>query len=197
MIKFDILRYRSLLEKLEPLELKMKNHIDNILHPQQEGGESNPLRFHANLDDLGSSSEEESDEKEEDGESTSSKSGVYVPPKIAAVPYSERDFERDERRREELKDRIASNAFISELRREMSDRPEAIKMGSTGDLALDKEMKERSAFELNNFVRVNLSRDQKKKIRQANLTLQRGQKLGDFNEFDSLTRLVRESEKVS
>lgn len=186
--------YRSLLEKLEPLELKMKNHIDNILHPQQEGGEANPLRFHANLDDLGSSSE---DESEEDGEEEkSSKTGAYVPPKIAAVPYSERDFERDEQRREELRDRIASNSFIRELRNEMSDRPEAIKMGSTGDLALDKELKERSSFELNNFVRVNLSREQKKKIRQANLSLQRGRKLGEFDEFDSLTRLVKESEKV-
>ena len=82
-----ILHYRSLLEKVEPLELKMKNHIDNILHPQ-EGEESNPLRFHANLDDLDSSSDtaESQDEK-------ASKSGVYVPPKIAAVPYTDKGRE--------------------------------------------------------------------------------------------------------
>ena len=69
------------MEKLEPLELKMKTHIDNILHPQEAGGESNPLRYHANLDDLDSSSD--SDEK-------TVKSGIYIPPKIAAVPYSEK-----------------------------------------------------------------------------------------------------------
>lgn len=78
----------------------------------------------------------------------------------------------------------------------MSDRPEAINMRSTGDLALDRELKERRNFEESNFTRVNLSREQKKKMRQANLSLQRGRKLGEFNEFDSLTRLVRESEKV-
>ena len=62
----------------------MKTHIDNILHPQEAGSEANPLRYHANLDDLDSSSESDvSDEKP-------AKSGVYVPPKIAAVPYSEK-----------------------------------------------------------------------------------------------------------
>ena len=33
-------------------------------------------------------------------------------------------------------------------------------------------------------------------MRQANLSMQRGRKLGEFDEFDSLTRLVKESEKV-
>ena len=73
------------MEKLEPLELKMKTHIDNILHSQEAGGESNPLRYHANLDDLDSSSDASSDSDEK-----TAKSGVYIPPKIAAVPYSEK-----------------------------------------------------------------------------------------------------------
>ena len=75
---------RSLLEKLEPLELKMKTQIDSILHPQQESNTTNPLSFHANLDDLDSSSEEESKNK------TDNKTKLYVPPKIAVVPYSEK-----------------------------------------------------------------------------------------------------------
>ena len=78
----------------------------------------------------------------------------------------------------------------------MSDRPEAINMRSTGDLSLDRELKERRDFEESNFTRVNLSREQKKRMRQANLSMQRGRKLGEFDEFDSLTRLVKESEKV-
>ena len=77
----------------------------------------------------------------------------------------------------------------------MSDRPEAINMRSTGDLSLDRELKERRGFEESNFTRVNLSREQKR-MRQANLSMQRGRKLGEFDEFDSLTRLVKESEKV-
>ena len=78
----------------------------------------------------------------------------------------------------------------------MSDRPEAINMRSTGDLSLARELKERRDFEESNFTRVNLSREQKKRMRQANLSMQRGRKLGEFDEFDSLTRLVKESEKV-
>ena len=75
---------RSLLEKLEPLELKMKTQIDSILHPQQESSKANPLSFHANLDDLESSSEEESTNE------TDNRTKLYVPPKIAVVPYSEK-----------------------------------------------------------------------------------------------------------
>ena len=90
---------------------------------------------------------------------------------------------------------MANNQFVRELRNELSDRPEAIDMRSTGDLALDRELRERNAFEESNFTRVNLSREQKK-MRQASLSLQRGRKIGEEDDFDSLTRLVRESEKV-
>ena len=94
----------------------MKTQIDSIINPQQETSTSNPLSYHANLDDLESGSEESEEEE-------STKTKLYVPPKIAVVPYSEKgnnrgflsilDSERDERRRENLKEKIASNAFIS------------------------------------------------------------------------------------
>ena len=58
-------------------------------------------------------------------------------------------------------------------------------------------MKERTDFEENNYVRVTLSREQKKKMKQASLNLQRGKKIDDFDEYDSLTRLVKESEKIT
>ena len=63
----------------------MKSQVDSILNPQQESSESNPLRFHANLDDLGSESESASEDEADD-----KKSKLYVPPKITVVPYSER-----------------------------------------------------------------------------------------------------------
>lgn len=70
-------------------------------------------------------------------------------------------------------------------------------MKSTGDRELDRELKERTDFEENNYVRVTLSREQKKKMKQASLNLQRGKKIDDFDEYDSLTRLVKESEKIT
>lgn len=70
-------------------------------------------------------------------------------------------------------------------------------MRSTGDLALDRELKERKDFEESNFVRVNQTREQKKRQRQASLALQRGQKMGEFDEFESLMRLTRESDKIA
>lgn len=102
---------RSLLEKLDPLELKMKTEIDNVLNPQTDASAANPLNFKPNLDDLDSESDAES--AQPSASADSSKKQLYVPPKIAAVPYSERDAAKDERRREQLRDKIASNAFIS------------------------------------------------------------------------------------
>lgn len=62
----------------------MKSEVDSIINPQQEVSTSNPLSFHANLDDL------ESEEEEDESEENDKKSKLYVPPKIAVVPYSER-----------------------------------------------------------------------------------------------------------
>ena len=83
------------------------------------------------------------------------------------------------------------------MRNEISNRPDVINMKSTGDRELDREMKERNDFEESNYVRLTLSKAQKKKMKQASLNLQRGRKMDDFDEYDSLTRLVKESEKIT
>ena len=77
---------RTLLEKLEPLELKMKSYIDTVVNPQQDASVSNPLTFHANVDDFDVSSSEEDEAKPEKAK----KDAIYHPPKIAAVLYSEK-----------------------------------------------------------------------------------------------------------
>lgn len=77
---------RTLIEKLEPLELKMKTYIDTVVTPQQDTSTSNPLTFHANVDDFDvSSSEEEAEDTKKP-----KKDDVYRPPKIAAVLYTEK-----------------------------------------------------------------------------------------------------------
>ena len=57
-------------------------------------------------------------------------------------------------------------------------------MKSTGDRELDRELKERTDFEESNYVRVTLSKAQKKKMKQAALNMQRGRKIDDFDEYD-------------
>ena len=50
-------------------------------------------------------------------------------------------------------------------------------MKSTGDRELDRELKETTDFEESNYVRVTLSKAQKKKMKQAALNMQRGKKI--------------------
>ena len=79
----------------------------------------------------------------------------------------------------------------------MSNRPETITMRSTGDLSLDREMNERADFEEKNFVRVNLTRDQKKKLKHAQLDMQRGRKIGVDDEWGTMQQLARQSEQIA
>lgn len=90
----------------------MKTEIDNVLNPQTDSSALNPLSFKPNLDDFDSTSKTDTEKRDVSDTSSSSKQ-LYVPPKIAAVPYSEREAAKDEHRREKLRDKIASNAFIS------------------------------------------------------------------------------------
>ena len=82
-----VMMCRTLLEKLEPLELKMKSYIDTVVNPQQDASASNPLTFHANMDDFDVSSSEEEEKPQK-----AKKDAIYHPPKIAAVLYSEKGF---------------------------------------------------------------------------------------------------------
>jgi len=85
-----LVEIRTVLERMRPVEHKLRYQIDKLLKIASSGklAENDPLQFKANpgnllnkVDDSGESSEEEVKE------TRSKKSGVYVPPKLAATPY--------------------------------------------------------------------------------------------------------------
>lgn len=92
-----LVEIRTVLEKIRPIDYKLKYQIDKLVKSTVNGtgDKSDPSNFKANPDAFmakidGSSDETGSDD--EDGTSNNMKnkqrkSGIYVPPKLAAVHY--------------------------------------------------------------------------------------------------------------
>ncbi|XP_063610272.1 neuroguidin-like, partial [Penaeus indicus] len=86
-----LVELRVVLERIRPLEDKLKYQIDKFLKIATEGvlSEDDPTRLKGNLDNIGSSSDEEEDEdKTSSGKSaTKEEDKTYRIPKISQTPY--------------------------------------------------------------------------------------------------------------
>lgn len=80
-----LIEIRTVLEKIRPIDHKLKYQIDKLVKTAVTGTNANdPTTFRPNPENLidGSESDDDSDAKEK------SKSDVYVPPKLSAVHYA-------------------------------------------------------------------------------------------------------------
>ncbi|KAL7840889.1 hypothetical protein AOLI_G00262120 [Acnodon oligacanthus] len=191
---------RTVLEKMRPLDQKLKYQIDKLVRTAVTGSlsENDPLHFRPNPENLVSkfSEHEEDDDDDEDGDKKDSqKAGLtndrkYRPPKIAPVPYAGDLTEAD--RQKELADKQKKAALrssvIQELRQQYSDAPQEIR--DRQDFQTDREIREeqhRKYYEESMMVRLSLSREQKaKKRRMVGMTTQ----LGNITHFSDITALT-------
>lgn len=89
-----LIEIRTVLEKIRPIDHKLKYQIDKLVKTAVTGitNSDDPINFKPNPDALigkldGSDSESGSDQDANDESAKLRKSGVYVPPKLAAVHY--------------------------------------------------------------------------------------------------------------
>lgn len=88
-----LIEIRTVLEKIRPIDHKLKYQIDKLVKTAVTGTATgdDPINFKPNPDALlgnvDGSEEEDSEQDGEEGEAKARKSGVYVPPKLAAVHY--------------------------------------------------------------------------------------------------------------
>lgn len=99
-----LVEIRTVLEKIRPIDHKLKYQIDKLVKTAVtgDGGTDDPDNFKANPDALvpkiDGEDEETDSEDEDDGEkpkNANKKSGIYVPPKLAAVHYGKTPILRD------------------------------------------------------------------------------------------------------
>ena len=170
-----MLRYRLMLEKIRPLEIKMRFQIEKLLQPQ----ESDETRFRPNPDGMAvdEDGEVDSDDDQQDGK--------YRAPKLAPVFYPEDEKEAAKAKRdEERRSRSASKSrLLSELRGELDDAPEEesidpVRMASR--VTTDHRATAREAYEEENFIRFQVSKKEKRRLETAAKPLD---ELDDLDEF--------------
>ncbi|KAL2913635.1 hypothetical protein HK105_206795 [Polyrhizophydium stewartii] len=117
-------------------------------------------------------------------------SGVYRPPRVAPMMYDDSSNARRGRLSQQLKERATKSRMLGDLQAEFDDRPEEMDAEGTGYGARgrartkeDERMLERQEFEEANFIRLSLSKKDKKMQRDLQT---RGHLMRFQNEFRDL-----------
>lgn len=205
------------LSELSPQDLSNQENTDllrpnplALLSATSSGGASKSKKSSKKA--AQSSDEEESESEIEDddhsadgyGESKNGKdAGVYKVPKRTAVPYKENETELDRRdeRLEKQRNKLKRSELMETLREEFGSAPEAAASSGlglqSGDLRkLQEEADERTAFEEERFVRMTMSRKDKKSIARRTkeaARLDNFDDIGDIGDFEEMSKLAAQS----
>ncbi|KAI9008142.1 Sas10/Utp3/C1D family-domain-containing protein [Gaertneriomyces semiglobifer] len=191
---------RIVLEKIKPLEQKLKYQIDKLVkaaamqedeefiagraRTADEAAIADPLKFKPNPAALLSHKGDADDAQEDE------KSGVYRPPKLAPVHFEDEPRAKTGKLTQKEKEKVSRSRLLRDLRSQYDDRPEEMTAQGTGYGAQevgaskeDERWTERETFEEENFVRLNLTREDKKLQKKLS---QKGALLRFHDEFQAL-----------
>ncbi|XP_060520956.1 neuroguidin [Cylas formicarius] len=180
-----LVEIRTVLEKIKPIDQKLKYQIDKLVKTAVTGTRSDdPSLFKANPDNLlgkdaddSSESEDETPSKEEKG-----KVGVYQPPKLSAVHYTgdESIQEKNKRLQEKNRRHHLSNSIMQDLREEYLDAPIEVSQGSRAQQILSKEQREIQEYEEEYFTRLPVTKSDKHRRRQLSTLTALGDEITSF-----------------
>jgi len=213
----QLLKLRYLMEKMRQLDSKMKHQIDrllsssNIESTNEKLSSSRPnisslLEVVNEDNDNDTDESNDSDDNDNDKRNKSSK-GVYRPPKLNAVPYKDdKDITQLEEKIQRKKKKIKNSEILEALREEFGHAPEQSSSSGLGNLTkeqhdIDKEMEERRKFEEERFVRLTLSKKDKKALKKRReLNFNPSQELvadmGDIDDLETLTSLTNNLQSI-
>nr|CAD7423137.1 unnamed protein product [Timema monikensis] len=190
-----LVEIRTVLEKMRPIDHKLKYQIDKLVKTAITGSTNSqdPSNFRANpanmISKLGEEEVSESgSEQEEPTGAKQDRTGVYVPPKLAAVHYDgdENKTDRQQRILERAKKRALNTSMIQELREEYLDTPMEITHESSKRAVLSHQRREREEYEENYFTRLPLTKQDRHKSRRMTTLGTLGQELTQFGDLRAL-----------
>ncbi|PJF19702.1 Sas10 domain-containing protein [Paramicrosporidium saccamoebae] len=180
-----LIKYRLLIEKIKPMEVKLQYQIDKLLNAAAgkavaTGGDDEDeksLAFRPNLDRLESA-----------GSSDESDSGAYKAPKVAPVHF--RDSKSKVDKLDEREKILASRSrLLADIQADLEDCPEEESTDPVyGRSKQGSSSKKRDEYEEDNFLRLTLS---KKELRQIEK-----QQAKPVDELEDLNDFFRETEKT-
>nr|XP_061821626.1 neuroguidin-like isoform X3 [Nerophis lumbriciformis] len=189
---------RTVLEKMRPLDHKLKYQIDKLVRTAVTGSmaENDPLQFRPNPENLMSKLSESESETEGENKDSGKKAAKpthkkYVPPKISAVHYGGDMTEADRQKAQAERQRRAAlrSSVIQELRQQYSDAPEEIR--ERRDFQSERESREelqRKSYEESMMVRLNVTKREKNSMKRGMMSMS-GQ-LSGITRFGDITALT-------
>lgn len=168
-----LIEIRTVLEKIRPIDSKLKYQIDKLVKTAVVGvtSEDDPQMYHANPDNLVSKinvSEEESSDASEGEKEKTSKSNIYVPPKLAAVHFDEATSRKDSEKKNKEKSRkqLLNSSVMRELREEYSEAPIEVTTGNHVKHSISKYEQEKTEYEENYLTRLPVTKAEKNRRRK-------------------------------
>ena len=182
----SLIENRLLIEKMKPLEQKLKYQIDKLIKSAlldqdekhllrkdhlEENAEDldqvDPLQFKPNPSALTGIKDSETNATDPNQETQ-----TYKPPKLAPMPYleEEENIQRFNKKSGRLAlDKASKSRLLKDLSEQYDDRPEEMSVQGSGYAGMDitaskedKQWHEREAYEEDNFTRLNMTRKDKK-----------------------------------
>ncbi|XP_023943954.2 neuroguidin [Bicyclus anynana] len=169
-----LVEIRTVLEKIRPIDSKLKYQIDKLVKTAVVGtAEDDPQSYHANPGNLVSkiqnSGEESSSESDSnDTKDKTSKSNIYVPPKLAAVHYDDSisRSESEKKNKERAKKQFLNSSVLRELRDEYSEAPLEMSSGNHVKHSISKYEQEKTEYEENYLTRLPVTKAEKNRRRK-------------------------------
>lgn len=190
-----LVELRVVLERLRPLEEKLKYQLDKHVKAATDGevNADDPSRLRGDLDNIGSSSEDEDEEqqqeggkkkKKKDGEEDSDDGKTYKAPKISQMKYDLEDG------KERAKERVRRDALYSSTLRDaiegLTEDPEVVYNLDVLKQKAIRKRKELEEYEEANMIRKQLTKREKAAQRQITTLGTMGSEILGFTSLDPL-----------
>lgn len=192
-----IIEDRVVLERMRPIECKLKYQIDKLMKLAAGNGpnKEDPLSLKPNLQDFDDQAGDQQEDDESDGDvNAEANTGAYVPPKLMAVPYED---EKQAKALEIAKRRALSSSIVEDLREQYGDAP--VEISDSGHRQKKMEMiKKRTKYEEDNLMRMRITKKTRLAGRQqagGDATLQNLLKFGDYNVDENVRKMGRGKKK--
>eukprot|EP00252_Welwitschia_mirabilis_P000675 TRINITY_DN10649_c0_g1_i1.p1 TRINITY_DN10649_c0_g1~~TRINITY_DN10649_c0_g1_i1.p1 ORF type:complete len:326 (-),score=85.64 TRINITY_DN10649_c0_g1_i1:368-1345(-) len=199
----QLVEIRLFLEKIRPIDKRLRYQIDKLSRAanntslrgthEETSGKGDALKYKPNPDMLVSKLDESVDER-----------GVYKPPKFAPTAMHEEIDDKakklEERKQKEMLRKASRSAYVKDLANDLEGRPEEVKETvGVESKELSRELlklEKRAQQEEELFVRVPLSRLEKKKLKH--LKRSRNGLMGFLDDFnDDISGLMAMDDKES
>lgn len=167
-----LIELRTVLERIRPLEQKLKYQIDKYIKIATRGetDSNDPTSFKANPSMMNEAADELEDtgkkKKKKVTEDSEEKSNIYRPPRLSSVHYDgdETRSEKQARSLERARKRALSSNLMQELKEEYLDRPMEYSHSSSNTLknVMSERERERQDYEETYFTRLPLEKKAKR-----------------------------------